>query len=106
MRTIKIILLLTTISFFTSVSASAEAKDCSIYKGNTQRFICEKLGGISSGNATTSDKSKKKGNRSNIIPILSKHGKKILNANELIKERDIARKKSKLDDAIRHRKNL
>ena len=56
MRTIKIILLLTTISFFTSVSASAEAKDCSIYKSNTQRFICEKLGGISSGNATTSDK--------------------------------------------------
>ena len=35
-------------------------------------------------------KSKKKGNRSNIIPILSKHGKKILNANELIKERDIS----------------
>ena len=62
MRTIKIILLLTTISFFTSVSASAEEKDCSIYKGNAQRFICEKLGGISSGNATTSDKSKKKGN--------------------------------------------
>ena len=56
MRTIKIILLLTTISFFTSVSASAEEKDCSIYKGNAQRFICEKLGGISSGNATTSDK--------------------------------------------------
>ena len=56
MRTIKIILLLTTISFFTSVSASAEAKDCSIYKGNTQRFICEKLGGISSDKATTSDK--------------------------------------------------
>ena len=62
MRTIKIILLLTTISFFTSVSASAEAKDCSIYKGNTQRFICEKLGGISSGFDTTADKPKMKGN--------------------------------------------
>ena len=61
MRTIKIILLLTTISFFTSVSASAEEKGCSVYKGNTQRFVCEKLGlgGVSSGTDITSDKPKK-----------------------------------------------
>lgn len=55
MKTIKIVLLLATISFFTSIPFSAEAGDCSAYKSVVHKKICEKLSGISSDKATVSD---------------------------------------------------
>ena len=56
MKTIKIVLLVASISFFTLIPFSAEAKDCSIYKSAVQKKLCETMAGISSGNTTTSDK--------------------------------------------------
>ena len=58
MKTIKIILLLTTISLFTSVPYGvAEARDCSNPKGFHAKMMC-KL----SGSSVTTDEAKKKDN--------------------------------------------
>ena len=61
MKTIKIIILIATISLFTSVSYdAAEARDCSDPKGFHAKMMCMMSGdSVSSG---TSDKPKKKGN--------------------------------------------
>ena len=61
MKTIKVILLLTTISLFTSVPYGvAEAGDCSNPKGFHAKMMC-KLSGSSASSVTT-DKAKKKSN--------------------------------------------
>jgi len=58
MKTIKIIMLLATISLFTSVPYDAvEARDCSNPKGFHEKLMCNKL-----FKADNSDKPKKKGN--------------------------------------------
>ena len=61
MKTIKIIILLATISLFTSVPYdAAEARDCSDPKGFHAKMMC-KLSG-NSVSSDTSDKPKKKSN--------------------------------------------
>ena len=58
MKTIKIIVLLATISLFTSVPYDAvEARDCSNPKGFHEKLMCKKL-----FEADNSDNPKKKGN--------------------------------------------
>ena len=60
-KTIKIIMLLATISLFTSVpNAAVEARDCSNPKGFHEKMMCIVTGDSVSSN--TSDKPKKKGN--------------------------------------------
>ena len=60
MKTIKIIILLATISLFTSVPYdAAEARDCSDPKGFHAKMICKLLPG-DSVSSDTSDKPKKK----------------------------------------------
>ena len=55
MKTIKIILLLTTISLFTSIPYGvAEARDCSNPKGFHEKMVC-KLAGETSGSATAAE---------------------------------------------------
>ena len=58
MKTMKKVLFMAAIISIASVTYS-EAKDCSKYQSATTKAICEKLGGISSGNDTASDKPKK-----------------------------------------------
>ena len=61
MKTIKIIILLATISLFTSVPYDgAEARDCSDPKGFHAKMMCKMSGDSVSSDA--SDKPKKKGN--------------------------------------------
>jgi len=61
MKTIKIIILLATISLFTSVPYdAAEARDCSDPKGFHAKMMCMVSG--DSVSSSTSDKPKKKGN--------------------------------------------
>ena len=61
MKTIKIIILLATISLFTSVPYdTAEARDCSNAKGFHAKMMCMVSG--DSVSSDTSDKPKKKGN--------------------------------------------
>ena len=61
MKTIKIIILLATISLFTSVPYhAAEARDCSDPKGFHAKMMCMVTG--NSVSSDTSDKPKKKGN--------------------------------------------
>ena len=61
MKTMKIIILLATISLFTSVPyAAVEARDCSNPKGFHERMVCIISG--DSVSSDTSDKPKKKGN--------------------------------------------
>ena len=60
-KTIKIIMLLATISLFTSVpNAAVEARDCSNPKGFHEKMMCTITG--DSVSSDTSDKPKKKGN--------------------------------------------
>ena len=62
MKTIKIILLLTTISLFRSVPYGvAEARDCSNPKGFHAKMMC-KLTGSSGSSVTAADESEKKSN--------------------------------------------
>ena len=62
MKTIKIIILLATISLFTSVPYdAAEARDCSDPKGFHAKMMCQLLPG-DSVSSDTSDKPKKKSN--------------------------------------------
>jgi hypothetical protein len=61
MKTIKIIILLATISLFTSVPYdAAEARDCSDPKGFHAKMMCKMTG--NSVSSDTSDKPKKKSN--------------------------------------------
>jgi len=61
MKTIKIIILLATISLFTSVPYdAAEARDCSDPKGFHEKMMCKISG--DSVSSDTSDKPKKKSN--------------------------------------------
>ena len=61
MKTIKIIILLATISLFTSVPYdAAEARDCSDPKGFHAKMMCKLLPG-DSVSSDTSDKPKKEG---------------------------------------------
>ena len=61
MKTIKIIILLATISLFTSVPYdAAEARDCSDPKGFHEKMMCMVTG--DSVSSDTSDKPKKKSN--------------------------------------------
>ena len=61
MKTIKIIILLATISLFTSVPYdAAEARDCSDPKKFNEKMMCMVTG--DSVSSDTSDKPKKKGN--------------------------------------------
>ena len=61
MKTIKIIILLATISLFTSVPYdAAEARDCSDPKGFHAKLVCKISG--DSVSSDTSDKPKKKSN--------------------------------------------
>ena len=61
MKTMKIIILLATISLFTSVpNAAVEARDCSNPKGFHEKMMCMVSG--DSVSSDTSDKPKKKGN--------------------------------------------
>ena len=61
MKTIKIIILLATISLFTSVPYDAvEARDCSDPKGFHAKMMCKMTG--DSVSSDTSDKPKKKSN--------------------------------------------
>ena len=61
MKTIKIIILLATISLFTSVPYdAAEARDCSDPKGFHAKMMCKITG--NSVSSDTSDKPKKKSN--------------------------------------------
>ena len=60
-KTIKIIMLLATISLFTSVPYDAvEARDCSNPKGFHEKLVCKISG--DSVSSVTSDKPKKEGN--------------------------------------------
>ena len=59
MKTTKIILLLTTISLFTSVPyVVAEARDCSNPKGFHAKMMCKLSGGTGSSTTTESKKAK------------------------------------------------
>ena len=61
MKTMKIIILLATISLFTSVPYdAAKARDCSDPKGFHAKMMC--IGSGNSVSSDTSDKPKKKGN--------------------------------------------
>ena len=59
MKIIKIIILLTTISFFASVSTNAKEKDCSNPKGFHEKMMC-KIAGVKVDGATTSEVKKVK----------------------------------------------
>ena len=64
MKTIKIIILFTAITLFTSVSYNAaEARDCSDPKGFHAKMMC-KFSSSQSGSSTSTEKSKKKKSKS------------------------------------------